>query len=40
MNTQSLLNNKRDQKSELKKRRRKYITDKYNERSITNRLFK
>lgn len=40
MNTQSILNSKTNQESELKKRRRKYITDKYNERSITNRLFK
>lgn len=40
MNLQSINTCKAQQKSELKKRRSKYITEKYNERSITNRLFK
>lgn len=40
MNLQAIINCKPLQKNEIKKRRSKYITDKYNERSITNRLFR
>lgn len=40
MNSQIAEKSKIDQKSEIKKRRKKYITEKYHERSIINRLFK
>ena len=40
MSSQSIVNSKSDQKFKIKKRRSKYIIEKYHERSITNRLFK
>ncbi len=40
MNIQTNMFKKFQQKIEIQKRRNKYITDRYNQRSITNRLFK
>jgi|JYMV01.1.fsa_nt_gi hypothetical protein len=40
MNTQSQINNNAQKRAEVLKRRSRYIIEKYNERSITNRLFK
>ncbi|RDK89172.1 hypothetical protein C8D94_1011053 [Marinirhabdus gelatinilytica] len=40
MNTQSQIDNNSQKREEILKRRRRYIIKKYNERSITNRLFK
>ncbi|WP_262712886.1 hypothetical protein [Aquimarina intermedia] len=40
MNSQAIVTTKTSQKSEIRKRRSKYITEKYHERSIVNRLFK
>jgi len=40
MNTQMQPSNKAQKRAEILKRRSKYIIEKYNERSITNRLFK
>jgi len=40
MNLQAMLSSKKHLTSEIKRRRNKYITEKYHERSVTNRLFK
>lgn len=40
MNTQAIVTSKTFKKSEIKKRINKYIRERYNERSIINRLFK
>ncbi len=40
MNSQAIVTNKIFIKSEIKRRINKYIKERYNERSIVNRLFK